>query len=727
MSEELEASADTVELTRELTGVPGWAMVNELQDAIILVTPDGFLHHYQRSTDGKGFVLPYPAVSVFGAQADIGLGRTWHDINNELREEKSFEPRSARPRLTAVSYLLGDDTILFGDSNGGLQSWLTLMEEDFAAGRVWKRYARVRALPAAEKAIVSISPSPITKAVVVTDESGEIRAINNTAERVYARVSTEPVKLAIFNRKGDGILAISDAGRLSHWWVDAPHSEVSFKSLFGAVWYESYPEPKYEWQSTGGTDDVEPKLSLIPLIMGTIKGALYALLFAVPLAVLAAIYTSEFMHRNMRSILKPTMEVMASLPSVVLGFLAALYFAPKAGPIMPTAICAFVIVPLVFMVFGWVWQRCPPSLVGKFGYWRSTALLFVLLAFGVWLASLVGPRAEVYLFPAVEGANPALLDPVSFQPINEQAADALAAGDFRTWPGGGQPLQRDQEVGASMLPKGWWVPGGHNLLVALLALPLVLLLGWGSKVLARRLRDTHGRTPGERLRERLEGPQHSGARALAVDIGISLVFGSLLLLAGFGLSYLVAPLIEGMFFSYNHPTAGSVADFRRWITGEQGWKFEQSNSLVVGFAMGFAVIPLIYTISEDALTTVPNQLRAASLACGASRWQTTMRIVLPTAASGIFSAIVIGLGRALGETMIVVMAAGGTPVMDMQPLNGFRSLSAAIAIEMPEAPHGGTLYRTLFLGGLVLFLMAFVINTMAEVVRMRLRRRLSRM
>ena len=87
----------------------------------------------------------------------------------------------------------------------------------------------------------------------------------------------------------------------------------------------------------------------------------------------------------------------------------------------------------------------------------------------------------------------------------------------------------------------------------------------------------------------------------------------------------------------------------------------------------------------------------------------------------------IGLGRALGETMIVVMAAGGTPVTDMQPLSGFRSLSAAIAIEMPEAPQGGTLYRTLFLAGFLLFCMTFVINTLAEGVRIRLRRKLSRL
>ena len=436
---------------------------------------------------------------------------------------------------------------------------------------------------------------------------------------------------------------------------------------------------------------------------------------------LAAIYTSEFMHRNMRAILKPTMEVMASLPSVVLGFLAALYFAPLAGPIMPTLVVAVILVPAVFMVFGWVWQRCPPSFVGRFGPLRSTLLLFALLTFGIWLSSMVGPRAEVYLFPAAEGANPALLDPVSFQPATREAADRLAAGDFRTWTGGGAVLPRESETNGVVLPKGWWIPGGHNLLFMLVTLATTLLAG-----LAVRKLKFPGRVL-ENVKQRLEGDNPAGLRAVAVDIGVSLGFGALLLGIGLLLALPATSALEWAFFSYDHPTAGRVADFRRWITGPEGWKFEQANSLIVGFAMGFAVIPIIYTIAEDALTSVPNQLRAASLACGASRWQTTMRVVLPAAASGIFSGIVIGLGRALGETMIVVMAAGGTPVMELQPLNGFRSLSAAIAIEMPEAPHGGTLYRTLFMGGLLLFLMAFVINTIAEIVRMRLRRKLSRL
>jgi phosphate transport system permease protein len=141
----------------------------------------------------------------------------------------------------------------------------------------------------------------------------------------------------------------------------------------------------------------------------------------------------------------------------------------------------------------------------------------------------------------------------------------------------------------------------------------------------------------------------------------------------------------------------------------------------VGFVMGFAVIPIIFTITEDALSNVPEAFRSGSLALGASRWQTAVRVVVPTASAGIFSAVMIGLGRAVGETMIVVMATGNTPVTEFNPFTGMRTLSANIAVELPEAPYLGTLYRTLFLGALVLFLLTFLINTVAEILRQRLR------
>jgi phosphate transport system permease protein len=151
--------------------------------------------------------------------------------------------------------------------------------------------------------------------------------------------------------------------------------------------------------------------------------------------------------------------------------------------------------------------------------------------------------------------------------------------------------------------------------------------------------------------------------------------------------------------------------------------YVQRNALVVGFVMGFAIIPIIYTISEDALSTVPQHLRSASLGAGATPWQTAVRVVIPTAMSGLFSAMMIGLGRAVGETMIVLMAAGNTPVLEWNLFNGFRTLSANIAVELPEAVRDSTHYRTLFLAALTLLLMTFVVNTAAELVRLRFRRR----
>lgn len=168
-----------------------------------------------------------------------------------------------------------------------------------------------------------------------------------------------------------------------------------------------------------------------------------------------------------------------------------------------------------------------------------------------------------------------------------------------------------------------------------------------------------------------------------------------------------------------------------WFLTQIGWDprgsfidtYVQRNALVVGFVMGFAIIPIIYTIADDALSAVPWHLRTGSLSTGATRWQTAVRIVIPTAMSGLFSATMVGLGRAVGETMIVLMAAGNTPLRDLNIFNGFRTLSANIAVELPEAARNSTHYRTLFLAALALFMLTFLVNTIAEIVRLRFRRR----
>jgi len=187
----------------------------------------------------------------------------------------------------------------------------------------------------------------------------------------------------------------------------------------------------------------------------------------------------------------------------------------------------------------------------------------------------------------------------------------------------------------------------------------------------------------------------------------------LLSLVLWGVMEISQPL-EQLWFGGNLP---------RWLTQEFGITYDQRNSLVVGIAMGFAVIPNIFSISEDAVFAVPRQLTTGSLALGATPWQTLSRVVLLTASPGIFYGVMIGLGRAVGETMIVLMSTGNTPVMDLSIFQGFRALSANIAVEMPESELNSTHYRVLFLAALVLFLTTFVFNTVAEVVRQRLRRR----
>jgi phosphate transport system permease protein len=204
-----------------------------------------------------------------------------------------------------------------------------------------------------------------------------------------------------------------------------------------------------------------------------------------------------------------------------------------------------------------------------------------------------------------------------------------------------------------------------------------------------------------------------GVRQRALAGAELLVILPLLLLGGW-LATAIGPTVESWWFG---------GDARLWLQDAWGLTYDQRNCLVVGIAMGFAVIPIIFTISEDAFSTVPSSLRAASLALGATRWQTAIRVIVPTASPGVFSAVMIGFGRAVGETMIVLMATGNTPVMEWSIFNGIRTLSANIAVEIPEAPHGGTLYRTLFLAALLLFAMTFVINTIAEVIRQRLRER----
>lgn len=148
------------------------------------------------------------------------------------------------------------------------------------------------------------------------------------------------------------------------------------------------------------------------------------------------------------------------------------------------------------------------------------------------------------------------------------------------------------------------------------------------------------------------------------------------------------------------------------------------NVFNAGLALGLAVIPIVFTVAEDAMTSVPRSLRDAGLALGANSWQVSMTVVLPAALPGIAAGVVLGFGRAIGETMIVLMASGNAAIVSASFFHSVRTISATIAAEMGEVVFGSTHYNVLFFLGTLLFIFTFAINLGGDMVLTRLRRKL---
>ncbi|MBE2212785.1 MAG: ABC transporter permease subunit [Opitutaceae bacterium] len=485
-----------------------------------------------------------------------------HQYYLEEDPEAPFRSYAMTARITALDWAIGDNALLLGFANGAVESWFGVREQPTDVLKPLRRIHVFKSLPAT---VTAIQPSARDKGFAVGAADGTVHLDFTTSERTLLEDRLAAgVRHFAYAPKLTALLTLDAAGSLRFTRVHNPHPEVSLRTLFGKVHYENYDEPSFTWQSTGGTDDFESKLSLVPLLVGTLKGAFYGLFFAIPIAVFAALYTSQFMSPALRRTVKPTVEIMAALPSVVIGFLAGLWLAPKLEEAMVGTLLALPIVPLLVLAGAAGWMMLPRSVRARVPEGWELFLAVPLVAVGAWLALQLGPWVEA----------------------------TLMAGDYKQW---------------------------------------------------------------------------------AYD-----VFGK---------------------------------------------QVEQRNSIVIGIALGFAVIPVIFTISEDAFSNVPATFRSASYALGASRWQTAWRVILPTASPGVFSAVMIGFGRAVGETMIVLMATGNTPILSLSPFNGMRTLSANIAVEIPEAPAGGTLYRVLFISALLLFALTFLCNTIAEVVRQRLRQK----
>jgi len=495
---------------------------------------------------------------LYGADASGAL--YWWELTDEgVRSPRISQTGSP---ITALSLLVGGRSVVVGHADGRVSIWFLVQ-----SGRAHAELVHAHEIESQGGAIRAIAPSWRKRTFVALGDGGEIGLYHSTSERTLWRGGAgEPQALAaVLAPRGDALFVATASG-IRAFSVRNPHPETSLAGLAEPIWYEDYAEPTWVWQSTGGSEEFESKLSLTPLAVGTLKGTFYALFFAIPLGILGALYTSQLMDPRLQRWVKPAVEIMASLPSVVLGFLAGLWLAPRLERYFPGLLLLLLSAPILALAAGAAFRALPARLRGR-------------------------------------------------------------------------------------------LPAGAEVAVAAAALAL--------------------------------GASVSIALSAAVE---RLVFGG---------------------------------DFAGWLHNNTGMAYDQRNAVVAGIAMAFAVIPIIFAIAEESLSNVPKSLSAASLALGATRWQTLARVVLPAASPGLFAAVMIGFGRAVGETMIVLMATGNTPIMGWSPFDGFRSLSANIAVEIPEAPHGATLYRVLFLSALLLFVVTFVLNTAADLVRESLRRRYS--
>ncbi|WOO42245.1 ABC transporter permease subunit [Rubellicoccus peritrichatus] len=503
------------------------------------------------------------------------------DMNNVYVFEKNarqfalhqtFTSFDTKDEIASIDWLGGRRTLILSSASGLLISYIPHPDAE-TEGLLYSQANTFKPLKSGASIFAS---SNLNRTFLVADGEHISLRYGTTGEILWKDTFTFPPQFGLIGSRYQSLIFFGQ-NEIHRYALNDPHPEASLQGYFGKIRYEGQAEPRYMWQSTGGGDAFEPKLSIVPLIAGSFKGTFYAMLFAIPIALSAALYSAHFLRPSLKRLIKPTMEIMASLPSVVLGFLAALWLAPIIDDRIPSVLLGLASIPITALIMGWVWMRKPRSLS------RITS----------------------------QGNEFIVLLPLIF------CAFCLA----------------------------WWL----------------------------------------------------------------------------------GPIVEQFLFTVTDPTTGkTISDFRLWWEESVGLRFEQRNALVIGFMMGFAVIPIIFTLSEDALSNIPNSLVSGSLALGASRWDTARRIVFPLALPGIFSALMIGLGRAIGETMIVVMATGNTPVTDLNIFSGMRTLAANIAIELPDAPVEpvpSTLYRTLFLGAMVLFILTFCVNTLAEITRMRIRRK----
>jgi phosphate transport system permease protein len=199
--------------------------------------------------------------------------------------------------VTAVAFLNGEQALVVGGSNGAIDVFMRTQPEGSATGDGFD-LARAHVREPQSAPIIDISVAQRDESMVMTDTTGALWFRHSTSDQVLFRFersgSAETGSQALIFPRSDWVLKVDDLGVINSWQVDSPHPEVTLGVLFGRIWYEGYAEPRFIWQSAADTDTFEPKYSLVPLVFGTLKTTFYAMLFALPISLMGAIYTSGF-------------------------------------------------------------------------------------------------------------------------------------------------------------------------------------------------------------------------------------------------------------------------------------------------------------------------------------------------------------------------------------------------------------------------------------------------
>ncbi len=408
-----------------------------------------------------------------------------------------------------------------------------------------------------------IAPAPAGQRFLVIDREGHGSLWHTTTGRQLASLPKNQTFNSAEWLAPDSFLTESKEGERQAWRIDVSQGTVTLSTLFGRVHFEGYEAPVRAWQPAAGAEGYEGKYSFLPLLMGTLRAAVLAMLVALPVAIGAAVFTGFFMPERLRDRIKTAIELIAAFPTVVVGAVFAILLGPFVIDSLAQLVGLFLLPPVGIALLGIFWRAFP-------------------------------------IF-----AN--------------------------------QPR---------------W----------LFALPVVLLP----------------------------------------------VFFSLALLG-----YQAGDWFEQAFLG------GSVL---HWLAREAVVDVQYRNGIVVGLALGMAVIPTIFTVAEDAIHAVPRSAAMGSLALGATHWGSFRDVVLPVAFPGIVAAIMLGFGRAIGETMILLLVAGNAPISEFDLFTSLRTISATLAIELPESAVASSHFRILFLAAFLLFLITFFFNTLAEVIKLRFQR-----